>query len=43
MRGKFFSVSKFLEPSYWAKYIWQTDAEYVYKLFQWIEKESIIR
>ena len=30
IRGKFLSVSKFLEPSYRAKYIWQTDTEYVY-------------
>ena len=43
MRGKFLSVCKFLEPSYRAKYIWQTDREYFYKLFQWLEKESIIR
>ena len=43
MRGRFLSVSKFLEPSYRTKYIWQTDTEYVYKLFQWLEKESIIR
>ena len=42
-RKFFLSVRNFLEPSYRAKYIWQTDTEYVYKLFQWLEKESIIR